>query len=52
MTERRTEKPGKVHRCNTLKSSYVKFYPIWSRCCGEMALDGRTDGRTDEAATI
>ena len=64
MTECQIENQGKVHQCIIPRSSYMKFYPIWSRCCGEMALDGRTDGQvegrmarltnrqTDEAATI
>ena len=34
----------------------MKFYPIWSKGCGEMALDRRTEGwtegQTDEAVTI
>ena len=47
MTENQIEKPGKVHRSNIPKASYMKFYPIWSRDCGEMASDGRTDGQTD-----
>ena len=33
----------------------MKFYPIWSKDCGEMTLDRRTEGwtegRTDEAVT-
>ena len=47
MTDRQIEKPGKVHRCNILRSSFMNFYPIWSRACGEMASDGPTDRRRD-----
>ena len=56
MTERQIEKPGELHRRNILKSSYMKFYPIWSRVVDkwlrtDRQTAGRTDGRTDEAAT-
>ena len=43
MTEHQTENTGKLDRCNILKSSYMKFYPIWFMGWGEMALDGQTD---------
>ena len=56
MKEHQIEKPGNENRSNILGSSNMKFYPIWSRGCGEMASDRRTtrrtDGWTDEAATI
>ena len=52
MTENQIENPGKLHQRNIPKNSYMKFYPILSRGRGEMASDGQTDGRTDEAATI
>ena len=52
MTVCQIKKPGKEHQRNILRSSYMKFYPIWFRGCGEMASDGRTDGRTDKVATI
>ena len=56
MTDRQIEKPGKVHRCNILRGSFMNFYPIWSRACGEMASDGPTDRRrdrwTEETGTI
>ena len=50
------EKPGKGHRCNILRNSYMKFDTIWCSGCREMASDGQTDvqtdGRIDQAATI
>ena len=54
-------KPSNVHWCNILRSSYMKFHPIWFRGYREMALagqtdghsiDGRTDRQTDKSATI
>ena len=30
----------------------MKFHKIWSRGCGEMASDGRTNGLTHSLATI
>ena len=48
MTEHHIEKPGNTPRCNTLRSSYMKFYQIRSRGCGEMASDGRTDRRSGD----
>ena len=47
MAEREIEKPGMTYRRNTLRSSFMKFYQIRSKGCGEMASDGRTDGRKD-----
>ena len=45
MTERHIENPGKEYRHNIPWSSYMKFYPIRSRGWGEMASNGRTEGR-------
>ena len=46
-THPQIEKPGKryLHIVPT-GSSDMKFHNIWSRNCGEMALDERTDART------
>ena len=30
----------------------MKFHQIWCRVCGEMAWDGRSDRKTDQAGTI
>ena len=53
MTERQIGKPGKVHRRDILRSSYMKFYQIWSglsrNCFGW--TEGR-NGRIGEATTI
>ena len=46
MAEGQVGKPGMAHRRNTLRSSYMKFYQIRSRGCGEIASDGRKDGQT------
>ena len=47
MTEHQIRKQGKIHWRNILSSLYMKFYPIWSRCCKELALDGMIDKQTD-----
>ena len=41
------EKPGKKYLCNVPRSSDMKFHKIWYRGCGEMALDGWTNGHMD-----
>ena len=48
MTERQIENPGKGHRRNIPKSSYMKFYPIWSSSWGDIASDGPTDRRNGD----
>ena len=61
MTEQQIEKPGKIHRRNTLRSSFIKFFQIQSRGCEKrLQTDGKTDiwkdgwkdGWTDEVVTI
>ena len=41
-TDHRIENPGNAHQRNIPRSSYMKFYPIWSISYPEMALDGWT----------
>ena len=43
MMKPQIEKSGKRSLCIGARSSYKKFHKIWSRSCGEIASDKRTD---------
>ena len=45
-------KLGKIHLCNILRSSCMKFNSSWSRHYRKKASNGQTDGQTGKVATI